>query len=375
MIKCSMNLDFMEELIANLICSIGIGVSLILTISFFSKRKLHLSFLGLLFLSFFLQLSEEWLWINDLIRNCLPLLELSEFAIFVPAPALYLYAKYQIKDSFQLKDLLHFLPVLLVLVNFAPLIFADEALKSCYVDNKLNLSTSFFCETIAVSNNLILAKERYWDLLNIAQLIIYIILTIPILKEIPQNKAKKLEHDYINWTKLLALLVIMAILLIIIDVLWIDTKFDTFSVLYLTAISSVLCVYLIRRSMFMDINQRANNYIKLSDQEIEVVYDAVKQHLLTEQAYLKKNISLSTVAQSIGIPRNKIKYALETMNQEFKHLLNELRIKKAKELLSNSSQLTIEAIGNEVGYSSKATFYKYFKMYEGETPNEFLSKL
>lgn len=375
MIKRSMNLDFMEELIANLICSIGIGVSLILTISFFSKRKLHLSFLGLLFLSFFLQLSEEWLWINDLIRNCLPLLELSEFAIFVPAPALYLYAKYQIKDSFQLKDLLHFLPVLLVLVNFAPLIFADEALKSCYVDNKLNLSTSFFCETIAVSNNLILAKERYWDLLNIAQLIIYIILTIPILKEIPQNKAKKLEHDYINWTKLLALLVIMAILLIIIDVLWIDTKFDTFSVLYLTAISSVLCVYLIRRSMFMDINQRANNYIKLSDQEIEVVYDAVKQHLLTEQAYLKKNISLSTVAQSIGIPRNKIKYALETMNQEFKHLLNELRIKKAKELLSTSSQLTIEAIGNEVGYSSKATFYKYFKMYEGETPNEFLSKL
>lgn len=367
------SISLMETLITNLICSIGIGISLVLTIALFSKKKLHLFLFGLLFLSFFLQLTEEWLWVNNLIKKTLPLIEVSEFAIFIPAPALYLYAKYQTQESFQIKDYFHFLPVLFVLINFSFLYFAEETTKLCYANNKLNISSASYCGEVLL--NLIPVKEKYLDIVNIAQLVIYIILALPILREIPQQKAKKLEDEYINWTKVLSQLVILAIVLIIIDVFWIETKFDTFSIMYLTFISGFISIYLIRGSLFMGINQRTNSYSKLSTKEIESIYNEVCQHLLKDNAYLNSNISLSTIAQSINIPRNKIKYALEKKDYNFRDLLNDHRIKKAKELLVSSPQLTIEAIGNEVGYSSKATFYKYFKKATGITPNEFLNQL
>jgi len=346
-------------------------LSLILVVSLLRQIKLHLSFLGILFLSFLLQLGEEWFWVNDLIPSNLYLLELTEFAIFIPAPAFYLFAKYQIEDKFSKKDLLHFIPVLLVIANFLQLYFADESLKLCYALNKLKLHTPSTC---ALTHPLLPLQEKVLDFINIVQLSVYIFLTLPILKKLHKEKSKKYESDYISWSNFLSTTAVVTVVLVITDVFFIDSVYDTFSILYLTSISFLVILFLIKHTIFFSTNQRNKNYATLMNNEIQLIYRQVSNYLQTDNNFLKVKTNLGSVAHAVNIPRNKIQYAFENMGLNFKDFLNQLRIEKAKEYLDNSNAYTIEAIGSEVGYSSKATFYKYFKQFEGITPNEYLKK-
>jgi len=361
----------MEKVIANLICSIGLGMSLILVVSLFLQKKLHLSFLGLLFLSFLLQLGEEWLWVNDFITSNLGLLEITEFAIFIPAPAFYQFGKYQLKNKFMKIDILHFLPILFILANFSMLYFAHESTKLCYISEKLKLSNFENCTS---TENILPISEKILDYFNIIQLSIYILLTVPILKKLHQEKSKKYETQYISWSKFLLIIATLTVVLIIIDVFLIDSVYDTFSILYLTSISCLIIFFLIKQTLFFNENQRNKSYSSLLNKDIELIHQKVDRYLRSEENFLKVSTNLGSVAHSVNIPRNKIQYAFENMNLNFKDYLNQMRIEKAKEYLDNSSAYTIEAIGSEVGYSSKATFYKYFKQFEGITPNAYLKK-
>lgn len=326
-----------------------------------------------MFFAFFLQLSEEWLWISGLIHSVLAFVEITEFSIFIIAPAFYLFAKYQNRLNFDWKDLLHFTPAILVIGNFLPLYISDSTVKLSYVLDKLDLST--FYAHVYDSESLLFLSEKFLDFLNVIQIGIYIFLSIPFFKAIPQNKAKKLEHAYVNWFKTLIWIALLAVFCVILDILFIDTKFDSFSIVYLTSISAFVSYYLIKNSFFFQDNFRTKSYNALSDNEVENIVEAVKNYLQKDHMFLEKKLSLGSTAESIGIPKNKIQFAFDKMSLSFKDELNFLRIQKAKELIQQENSFTLEAIGGEVGYSSKATFYKYFKQFEKITPSEYLKNL
>lgn len=91
----------METDIISAIAALGTGISLMLAAVLFFQKKTSLFFFGLIFLSFFFQLVEEYLWITELIIQLPYLVELSECVIFLIAPALYLYLVYQHKQDFR----------------------------------------------------------------------------------------------------------------------------------------------------------------------------------------------------------------------------------------------------------------------------------
>lgn len=85
-------------------------------------------------------------------------------------------------------------------------------------------------------------------------------------------------------------------------------------------------------------------------------------------------ISLSQICEKLGY---SVQYASrifkEQMGVNFSAYLIQIRMQKACSLLL-STDMTIQQIGNAVGYTNMAFFYRAFKSVVGETPTEFRNK-
>jgi len=63
----------------------------------------------------------------------------------------------------------------------------------------------------------------------------------------------------------------------------------------------------------------------------------------------------------------------ENLNMTFNDYINDIRLQRAKQLLSETS-LSVNKISDEVGYSNPKYFFKIFKIYSGSTPLEYRSQ-
>ncbi len=359
----------MQTIIPLLFASLGTGLSLLLVGVFFRRNRFYL---GIVFLAISLILFEEILWISELIYNYKDFAEYAEFAIFLIPPSLYLYATSQMGKEFRSRFLLHYLPAILAFLNFIPFYFSGETLKACYIIEELIDEESVECEKLFDETLLYIVNETTLDFLNVLQYLTYLWLSYPLLKMIFKTKAKKVQSNFLSWSNLIISLIICAIALILIDVSLVDAHYNFFSIYYSTAVSVIVTYKLMEESLLLQNNFRANNYNSISKEDTVQVIESIKRYLQQEKVYQNPKMSIGHLASELKIPRNKIMYAFSQSNSNFKEELNQLRIEKAKELLIDNPNLTIEAIGNEVGYTSKATFYKYFKQFVGRTPTEFL---
>ncbi|MGE6355942.1 helix-turn-helix domain-containing protein [Flavobacterium sp. NPDC079362] len=91
-----------------------------------------------------------------------------------------------------------------------------------------------------------------------------------------------------------------------------------------------------------------------------------------KELYLNPNLTLSDTAKELEVSQHNLSQFLNNnLNISFTLFINELRIEKAKELLSHPNLYTIEAIGYESGFKSKSTFFTAFKKITSQTPLEF----
>jgi two-component system response regulator YesN len=84
-----------------------------------------------------------------------------------------------------------------------------------------------------------------------------------------------------------------------------------------------------------------------------------------------KDISLEDAAREVNMSYHYFsKFFKEQVGENFVDYLTNLRIRKAKELLKNSS-LSVKEVSYKVGYSDPNYFSKIFKKVTGVTPTEF----
>lgn len=111
----------------------------------------------------------------------------------------------------------------------------------------------------------------------------------------------------------------------------------------------------------------------LENSKIMEEYEKVVHIYLTEsKLFLKQGISLKLLSEKINIPKHQLSILFNSyMHKSFYVLISEYRIKHAKKLIKENSNLTIESIAFECGFNSKSTFNKYFKEYTGCLPSEY----
>ncbi|MDM1046120.1 AraC family transcriptional regulator [Myroides sp. 1354] len=96
----------------------------------------------------------------------------------------------------------------------------------------------------------------------------------------------------------------------------------------------------------------------------------------TSDEFLTNSFSLDDLAEAVGLSKQEVSTVINhQLNSSFYHMVAQYRILHAKELLQERNNLTIEAIVEECGFSSKSTFNKYFKLFVGKTPSVYRSQI
>ena len=97
--------------------------------------------------------------------------------------------------------------------------------------------------------------------------------------------------------------------------------------------------------------------------------------LINEEAlYQKKDLTIAELAEKVGLHQKHLSFLINQYSgKNFFNFINEYRVKKAQELLTdnNFSHLSFLGIAFESGFNSKATFNASFKKITGKTPSQY----
>ena len=266
--------------------------------------------------------------------------------------------------------LLHFLPFVLVFLVYAPFYFHSEEWKLEYFRQEIHLLPV---------NRFINLFFGYGQFLSLA---FYAFLTFRLFKQ----NSDLLKGRRGLWIKRLFYFFIGTVILFIIGALGI-THFSISRIVdYILVFIMSSFAYSISMVSFLNPNLFEQKVLdkplkyprsSMTTDEAKSIIDMIELLMKKEEPYLEESFRLEGLANLIGIPSHQVSQALNQFYQiSFTDLINQYRIEKAKTMLSPSSlkHLTIEAIAYEVGFSSRATFYRAFKKFNGVSPSAFIQQ-
>lgn len=112
----------------------------------------------------------------------------------------------------------------------------------------------------------------------------------------------------------------------------------------------------------------------LTEEQIVLISQKLKKAMEVDKLYRNPDIRLTTLAETLAENANNVSQVINQLfGQNFYDFINTSRINEAKILLKSPlyDQLTVEAIGQEVGFKSKSTFHASFKKNTSLTPVDF----
>ena len=104
------------------------------------------------------------------------------------------------------------------------------------------------------------------------------------------------------------------------------------------------------------------------------LYDKILNIIVIETRYRDKDFSAKNLSEELNTNTRYISAVINSrFNTNFSCLINEYRIKEALHKMKDKRfvNMTIEDIGNEVGFANRQSFYAAFYRIMGETPNNY----
>lgn len=164
-----------------------------------------------------------------------------------------------------------------------------------------------------------------------------------------------------------------------VGLIWLAYVTCSFTSYIVGALSFSFALYLIVL-LFIFRNQKNTSFFEEKERYKNKSLDSTTLSLLKQKVseikekelYLQNGFTLSSAADQLKVSKHNLSHYLnEKIGKSFSVFVSELRIEKAKELLSSPSPYTIESIGYECGFNSKSTFFTTFKKITGQTPSDF----
>lgn len=108
---------------------------------------------------------------------------------------------------------------------------------------------------------------------------------------------------------------------------------------------------------------------KIAEDDAMLWIEKLDKAVLENDLYKDPHLKLNDLARKINISGHQLSQLLnDNLGKSFSTFINEYRIREACKLIAANSRLTFEAIGYEVGYNSKSTFYAAFRKIKDTTP-------
>ncbi|PIB31335.1 hypothetical protein BFP77_01845 [Maribacter sp. 4U21] len=328
--------------------------------------------LGVFFLLWAIDILDGALMINGFYFNYPNLALWTESFLFLYGPLIYFYTLYTLDESRnnKLKDLIHFLPFIVVFIvflriyHFNPLDFKLEILKEI---NSLNQPI----ESLPIY------------VLVYAHFFFYLFCSYRKVKQEIRNLKEFYSQPVLQWLR--SLLTTVALVLI----LALASSFFQFLGLQLYFNISIFIILLIigllmGRLIFKTLEEKSPIYTALTDrkysgsnlQDCEATQIKAKiiATLKNEELYLNPELTLKQLSEKLGVSSKKVSQVInERIGKSFFDLINTFRIEHAKRIFKENkdSKLTVLEVLYAVGFNSKSSFNTEFKKRTGLTPSEF----
>jgi AraC-like DNA-binding protein len=333
------------------------------------------------------------------------------FSIF---PAAYLYTRADIHNEKKLvqRDLLHFLPSVLYLIEMLPHYFTSYQYRLNIVREIKNHPSEF----ITLNEGLI---PPYWHIGFLSvQAICYLIITFILFQNVKRLKDRRPEVDR---TKLYHWMKLFLYLTSIIAVPMSFTLISTYSFLYenlqpllltFTCSFVIIKLYLFFQPEILygisrnnvpflspslnlndhlpentkqriEFKQTANRFRESTDESSELsnlenYKPVLESYIKSNTPFLKQGYSIYDLSRDTGIPQHHLSALLNRVYQmRFTDYINGLRICYIKQHFGNQEweKLTLEGIAKHAGFSSRTTFFNAIKKTAGIPPSAFLAGL
>ena len=117
---------------------------------------------------------------------------------------------------------------------------------------------------------------------------------------------------------------------------------------------------------------------KVSIEECKRLVEKLEIIMHKEKPYTNPNLKIADLAVSIGTSSHTLSYLFnQYLNRNYYDYINDYRIAEFKRLVEKDeyAKYTLSALAELCGFSSRASFFRYFKKATNITPNEYIRSI
>ena len=356
------------------------GFFLALVIFLRAKRKSAINLFGWPLLVQCLVFLDVYLCYTGLMKYIIHFNDSTEFLVLLITPTLYffLYTLLERKPITLKKHWPHFvLPFLYAVsqINYylSPVQVKLNAYLGAY---HRDLGFIEVPEGIDFSYHHIKDEFRWLVLVSFAFYLILSLLLVLKTRKKGWTSSKNIRVDkYIFSRNTVIFFFVLMLALFLIYLNYDDDSGDHIIGVMQTVTIFITSFFILSESRFFEKSWIADKYETLANNSIQ--FESIEGFVMTSQYYSNQDISLKKVADELGTNGNTVSKLINSeTGTNFNDYINQKRVALAQERLLDDGfkQLTVEAIGESVGFKSKSAFYNAFKKHTGQSPSAFMKQ-
>lgn len=349
--------------IVELIIGFGGLTAFVLTLAFILRMKLNnlaaIWFIGFCLANVFV-IFIKILYATGYIYE-LPHLLRWKFPIGLSRPVLFfLFILYLYKGYSKIKwqNLLHFIPVVFVLIYFIPFYLEPASLKVGWLKGE---------------NILANANVPFWYFYFIVLYSVFYLIRAALIFIKHRQLTSKLLNIFIS----LIFITTVVFLIAATSNVFSTSQMAINNLMYLVLSIGFITGSIVILAFQKDLNIRKNikyQSSNITQERSKEIFEKAQQLLKQEKAFKDPELKLTDLAAKIKEPPYLLSHSInQQTGKTFNDFINQRRVDEATDLITdgNYEHLTLEAIGYEVGFNSRSSFYSAFRKIKKSTPAAF----
>ncbi len=321
---------------------------------------------------------DVYLCYTGLMKYVIHLNDSTEFLVLFIAPTLYffLYTLLERKSFSLIKFWPHFVLPTLYLLTQIQYLLSPEAIKLNAYLGAYHRDLGFVPDPVDFDYSYHHIKDHFrW--LVLSSFVFYLFLTAKLVWK--ANKKGKMSTRNIRMDKYIfsrntvIIFLVLFVCLFLVFLNFDDDGGDHYLGMLETLTIFITSFFILSESRFFEKSWIADKYETLSSNSVE--FESVEEMLADSEYFTNPDISLKQVADKLDTNANTVSKLINSeTGMNFNDYINQKRIERSKIRLldPNFSHLTIEAIGQTVGFNSKSAFYVAFKKHVGQSPSAYV---